>query len=304
MPTTGAMRAPQPKNETRKKFDRTETNDQHLSACKLELMDCDRCKALHVQAKQCQTLPILHQGTKVEVDDIPESKRHLALKTWFQVKVGEQGQCMVACMVCQLAGRGHKRSYEIFRHFSDSLVKTSNLKRHHDNEVHKMNALKFLEVDVSSGDVVVSSAPPARDFEEVAKHFKAGNSLDVGVASVGQSKKLRKMGFCLAESLRILDKKFANDAVVSSLRRDESQGRLVVRFTMVNHKMNIRSGTIGVARNFGTGATALTQATIDLINVFASTPSRAPPGTHGVAPVLDNKLMKHCKDVKHQVIID
>jgi len=87
------------------------------------------------------------------------------------------------------------------------------------------------------------------------------------------------------------------------MKRDESNGRLIVRFTMVDHDLTVRSGTIGIAREFGTGAAAITKATARLVDTFASTPTSTPPRTT-IKPVIDLKFARHCKDIQHQVIID
>ena len=74
------------------------------------------------------------------------------------------------------------------------------------------------------------------------------------------------------------DREFAKRAVASALKRDESNGMLIIRFTMVDDALQARSGTVGCTRGFGSEASKIVKAAADTIDIFATSPSRTPPG--------------------------
>ena len=112
------------------------------------------------------------------------------------------------------------------------------------------------------------------------------------------------MVWTLAEAVRQLDREFLWRALSISLKRDERHYRLVVRFSATRHDLNTRSGVLGQARNFGSGAEAITRATKQIIDNFA-TPNFGAPGSkcttsiHGSPPLAD-----HICAITHQVIFD
>ena len=90
------------------------------------------------------------------------------------------------------------------------------------------------------------------------------------------------------------DSAFLNTATMLSLRRDERNQRLLIRFCAVNHKdLSVRRNTFGVAIKFGTGATQITKAPEMLIGRFFA-----------VEPRLDSDLEQHCRTIQKQLVID
>ena len=78
--------------------------------------------------------------------------------------------------------------------------------------------------------------------------------------------------------MRAQDREFAKRAVANALKRDESKGMLIIRVTMVDDALQVRSGTVGCTRGFGSEASGIVKATVDTIDNFATSPTRAPPG--------------------------
>ena len=84
------------------------------------------------------------------------------------------------------------------------------------------------------------------------------------------------------------------EVLMLSLRRDERNQRLLIRFCDVNHKdLSVRHNAVGVAIKFGTGATQITKATELLISRFFA-----------VEPRLDSDFEQHCQTIQTQLAID
>ena len=108
-----------------------------------------------------------------------------------------------------------------------------------------------------------------------------------------------------------MDREFAKNAVAGSIRRDESDGRLLVFFSLVSKDLHCRSGMLGVRKGHGTAASAITAATWDLIQRFATPcyavskfllPKHQPVCQE--APALDRSLCEHFASVQRQMVID
>eukprot|EP00435_Cladocopium_sp_Y103_P066961 s17_g29.t1 len=180
----------------------------------------------------------------------------------------------------------------------------SNLKRHHTSSFHRNNVNRLL------GRSAAVHAPPKSQFLRVWDELQKGVAPhSVGVDNM-KAAKIYQMIFCLSEALYAMDREFAKKATVSSIRRDESNGRLLLYFSLVTKDLQGRSGVLGVRKGFGTGASAITSATWDLVQRFA-TPCYAvskfsPPKKAKVAqlPQMDQPLVDHFAKIQRQMIID
>ena len=101
-----------------------------------------------------------------------------------------------------------------------------------------------------------------------------------GTPSVGGKEKTQKLQFCVGEAIREKDFSFLNKAHVVWLGRDQRHGRLLVRFRAVglrNGEIDVMTGVLGQAKDFGTGALALNDATKNVARrlvLKASAPER------------------------------
>ena len=88
-----------------------------------------------------------------------------------------------------------------------------------------------------------------------------------------------KLQYCLAEASREKDFDFLKSAHVIWLGRDERHGRLLVRFRAVglrNGAIDILTGVLGQAKEFGTGAVALNEATKAIMRRVVAKGANAP----------------------------
>ena len=82
-----------------------------------------------------------------------------------------------------------------------------------------------------------------------------------GVPGVGLRWKIQRMRYALGEARRNRDRKFLRTTTAISLIRDMRKSRLMIRFVAVNRKLQVRRGLLGITRNFGHTAKAITKAT-------------------------------------------
>ena len=92
------------------------------------------------------------------------------------------------------------------------------------------------------------SAPEAHAFRLVWDAMCQGTAPKQGVDGVGKAIKVRKMRWLISEAIKTLDRQFARNAVCLSLRRDASNGRLLLIFTAVNEKLETRTGLFAQPR--------------------------------------------------------
>ena len=104
------------------------------------------------------------------------------------------------------------------------------------------------------------NTPSREDFLKVISDIQKG-------LTPGSDRKSRAMQWCLLEGMKIIDQKHLEAAKGIALFRDESQGRLSLRFRSVGPVPEFKtySALLGQARDFGTGAKSITLATMAII---------------------------------------
>ena len=112
------------------------------------------------------------------------------------------------------------------------------------------------------------------------------------------------MVLCLVEGMRMLDRSFLSSAKCLSMKRDERDCRLLLRFVAANAALDVRRGILGMRRGFGTGATAITKATMDIMKGFSSPHHGAPKPSHHSEPEVNEELFEHIRQITHQLVID
>ena len=132
-------------------------------------------------------------------------------------------------------------------------------------------------------------APAIQEFNDLADEILHGHG-------TCNTLKRAKMTYCIAEAIKSVDQEMVQKSDKIGLIRDESKGRLAIRFRAVSRQLHVHSGTLGTARDFGSGAKAISAATTDAMNRFCSrfhgAPGR-PKRTHFVKKPLLEKLRRN-----------
>ena len=108
------------------------------------------------------------------------------------------------------------------------------------------------------------------DFLRVIEGVSKGVSPEAGIPHLGGGKKIRRMLSCLAKAMWEKDREFLKDAEVIAFTRDESHGRLVVRFTAAKANLTTRSGLFGQARFAGSSGQNIADATEAMLRAMAT----------------------------------
>lgn len=135
-------------------------------------------------------------------------------------------------------------------------------------------------------------APSIDEFQTVWANLEAGQRCRRGIAAIGSEKRVFKMSGCLYEALRESDSRFLQQADVIWLARDARQGRLLVRFKAAHFAkgaIHVKHGILGQAKNFGTSAQEILDATKNII-IRACTETGLATKTPRGAP---SDLLKH-----------
>jgi len=198
----------------------------------------------------------------------------------------------IGCIVCHEA----KQDSAYGRMEVKSIFKTriSNLLKHQRGRAHKA------AVATKIGGPVVPvplKAPPAKVWHEALNHIRKGGALDAPCEGVGRRWKLTRMQFCLAEAMRRKDRGAIAQAVSAALYQDASGRRLVMRFSVSNHRGKVTKGIVGIANHIraGSGSTGLALTTKELLKHFCTDLAGAPlrKGFQRPTPQPNTLLLKH-----------
>lgn len=135
----------------------------------------------------------------------------------------------------------------------------------------------------------VSMAPPVSAFQEVLNETRNGKACSQGLPGVGKRFKVSKLRYCLAEARWAQDRKFLRRAVSIALVRDMRKSRLMVRFVAVDGDLCVRRGLLGMRRNFGHTAKAITKATGHIMRRAATVCASSR------CCVVDQRLLRHIR---------
>ena len=256
------------------------------------------------RAKWAPKLQVVKDDKKDLVANLPHSAEKVLLlrKSWLGFRCNND-VWKAGCEICAHFNDSQARA---FRSFQVSNLRIENLKRHHKSRFHQSNVQRLF------GHSAAIQAPSQSQFLSVWDELQKGvapHSVDVDNM---KAKKVYQMIFCLSEALYSMDREFARKAVVGSIRRDESNGRLLLYFSLVTRDLQCRSGVLGIRKGFGTGASAITSATWDLVERFAtpacSVSKFLPADKHKMAvdkpPCIDQSLCDHFAKIQRQMIID
>ena len=114
--------------------------------------------------------------------------------------------------------------------------------------------------------------------EHFAKTYLAARerSTTRPIPGVSNTKKTRKMVYCLAEAARQLDRDFISTATCMTIMQDVRKSRLLVRFRASAPKMKTRCGILGFVRVPEGGALSLRDGTLEAFKQTVSRFANAP----------------------------
>ena len=140
------------------------------------------------------------------------------------------------------------------------------------------------------------TAPPIAMFRAtwVDVRHKRCREVDTPDGAASGSKR-RRVIFCLAERVRLHDRRFLQDAMCMTGSQDARKLRLLTRFTAVTADLRTRSGILGLVRDYDSGHRGLMQATKDTFTSFC-TPLRSAPQCQ-VDAVTDVSLLSHLRAI-------
>lgn len=203
----------------------------------------------------------------------------------------------VGCKVCWAAGFRENNPLGAYACTSAGSLATISLHRHSQTATHQAAVEAFLTGN--RDEAVVSLMCPKWDaFQHVADDIVAGGTL-------GHAHSVhRRIMWCLKEALCAEDREALQSAKAISLFRDERKGRLAVRYRAVHENLEEFSGTLGQERDFGTGATKITEATGRIIERMCTKYSNPPKYNCSVSPMLIPSLAAHVRESIMCITVD
>ena len=176
----------------------------------------------------------------------------------------------VGCRCCAVAGVSKRSSFAHYGVNTCAAMQECNLLKHSNNKRHQAAVQAFLSGQGHPGAVVGSlTAPPKAEYDKLC------DAILKGEATCRNAKEC-KMTWTVAEAIKSEDQKHFEKTHSVALFRDESRGRLALRFRTVSNKLEEHSGFLGQEVNFGAGAKAVTDATASVMRRACSRFAGAP----------------------------
>ena len=204
---------------------------------------------------------------------------HPCMGSWVDARV-DGTSVKVGCKVCSFADvlGGAFAKYEVST--ADGL-QAVNFKKHQSNPKHKSAVVCFL-TNTKDGSI---GAPSIQEYDELYNDILKGKA-------TCNTEKRAKMTWTTAEATKAVDQQKCAKSESMALFRDESKGRLAIRFRAVLPDLEVHCGTMGQARGFGSGALQITKATCKVMTRFASRFHGAPGRCKKVSFVKKHLLEK------------
>ena len=128
--------------------------------------------------------------------------------------------------------------------------------------------------------------------------FKRQGFGEKSIKGVGGRKKVRKLKYCCAEGARILARRKLGKVLTIALHQDVRKGRLLVRYTACNDKLEACSGALGqikLTKDLTLDADGIKAGALQVIKTFSLNRCR-PPHCGRERKLLDTNLAKHIRD--------
>jgi len=217
--------------------------------------------------------------------------------SWINTRIADDGEMTLGCDACSYV-RNKTQFAEFIVKMTSMNLQKENLKKHRSNDNHKQAVTHFLCSDSFQNRVGINVAPPASFFEELISNIEKGQAV------CGSSKKLWQGAWCLNEAVKSIDRNLLANAEAISLFRDERKSRLAMRFRAVKHNLEVRSGTLGQQREFGTGAANITTATSNIIERMCSSLHGCRFTPKKVKSKINKKLLQHIRRKTVMITVD
>jgi hypothetical protein len=125
-------------------------------------------------------------------------------------------------------------------------LRLCNLKRHAASAAHQESVKAYLQRQSAGGASslpLLGSAPPIEAFKDAW--------LGLRRAGVHMDRKRRTLEWCLYEAVRDKELEFLAKATCISIMLDERNGRLLIKYSATNRKLDVRVGCLALMRDAG-----------------------------------------------------
>jgi hypothetical protein len=212
----------------------------------------------------------------------PIDKQQPSLGSWLAAG-GTTGARWMGCLVCKAAAL--EGGWGTMTATCETAAQWSHIQRHATSASHKAAVQSFLlqhlpglpqQPSMSITPVETLLAPAVENFQKVLLAKQRGQSCLAASAEVGQGRtRTAMMTWCLAEAAKDAEKSTLSSCIVIGLHQDGSAGRLLVRYTAVDGRLERHTGLLGLAQDFGTKSNDTYKATMSIIRAFCT--SRTSP---------------------------
>lgn len=223
----------------------------------------------------------------------------MKLAPWLQGR-SKDGRFMLGCTICEAAGilaNSKWGRFEVAEHAGKKQkFMIANILRHGAQKRHCLAAGGRDDTSLVNGVLV----PTRNDFRVVMKSLLANEGTGAkGIKNIGTGNKIRKFKYCCAEGARIIARSQLRSALTLAIHQDVRKGRLLVRYTGCNMKLEVVTGTMGqikLPRNFTLDADGIKGGTLKIIKTFCLTRCR-PPFCGRERQLVDTPLAQHIRDI-------
>ena len=189
--------------------------------------------------------------------------------------------------------------------FSCTSTRKEIYRKHQLSQQHNKSVLQELGFQLGPKGKPLVGTLPSEVFREVLANLQSGISarkMDRG----GSGDRLRNVRFCLLEAKHEKDRDFIKSAATMVLHRDERHGRLLLRFATCNRNLEVRWGTVGVMRDYGSPtAENLVKATQRAYTQFCTHRLGKPRTMTGLEePEVDCDLLHHMRMITDMLVND
>ena len=128
--------------------------------------------------------------------------------------------------------------------------------KHQSSKCH-VEAVKSLQPSSLEGDdddgSEDRSVPTAEEFTKMWTALRKNRHMDMTASAGTFPKKGRKLLFCLAEGIRVQQRRFLQGATCITLSQDGCAPKHLARFSAVNGNLETMDGVLGLVHDNGTG---------------------------------------------------
>ena len=173
-------------------------------------------------------------------------------------------------------------------------IKWCNISRHGLSRIHQLALMHSRDALSCRPSCDPHAAPPVEDFKAALEHKKKGASFSA-MSNVAGRSKAAVLTWCLAESVKNIEKHLLKRALCVAIHQDARNGILLVRFSAVDSQLNRLEGVFGLAKDFGTKSKEVYTATLQILRDFC-TEHLAPPHAAESKTRFDVALYEYIKN--------